>query len=453
VGSRLAVVWCVVVALDMVLLSNPRVLLDDFQHALRWSLVVTGCGVLLSLRRLRLPSVPWSIALFLYWALLSARWSIDSTATFHAMLLYAQITLIAVVVGANVDSLVCAAGLTLGGVVVVAASAYAFHEHVVGSYYATWQRVVFTGIGGNQNILAYTLVVALAACLSLGPPRRALGWVWWLGALGVIASGLVLARSATGLLSAGCVAGAWVALLLLNRITRWSRRRVALTTAIVLATAVVSAVALVVLLGKDVGTLSGRVPLWEATLRVTAEKPLVGFGWGAVWQSAWAQAPPNGVADLIYAYTGFRQWHGHNNFVQVAPELGIIGVLLAAAVLAHLGVKVFRRPRARRGPRVPDRRYRTLLALMLVAVSIEGLTEPLLTLPLGWWTVTLMLVVAPAPAFAERSAGRHRARTRPPDPVRSSISTDADDSPQVVDTGPRPDLERSGIRSSGRLHE
>jgi O-antigen ligase len=408
----LGVVWTLVIAIDLLLLSNPLVLFSRFPTSLHWAEIATGVGLLLTLHRAKLPTMPVSIVAFLAWCLLSAVWSIDQTSSLEATWFYLQITLIAIVVGANVDSVVFAAGLALGGVLVVAASVWAFETQQVGAYYVGVDRIVMIGLGKNQNVLAYTLVIALVGCLSLALPRRRWTWVLWLTAVAALGYGLVRAGSATGYLCALCMA--MVAVLFASPILR-RRRRGTIAALIAAGIGVVGALLTVVaLLGKDLTTVSDRMPFWEATIEATRDAPVAGFGWGAVWNNSWWGSHPNEVAEQIYAGAGLRLSHGHNNFVHVAPELGLVGVAIAVAIFVQLGVRAFGRSDRPEQPK-PSRQYRALLAIGLVALNVFGLTEPMLTLPLGWWTVTVLLslrVTAPPPP-PRPPAGRHRADRRP----------------------------------------
>jgi O-antigen ligase len=405
-------VWTVVAAIDLLLLSNPLVLISEFPTSLHWAEIATGIGLLLTLHRAKLPTIPVSVFAFLAWCLLSALWSIDQHSTLEATWFYLQITLIAVVVAANVDPVVFAAGLSLGGVLVVAASIWAFETQQVGAYYVGVDRIVMLGLSMNMNILAYTLVIALVGCLSLALPKRRWSWALWLATIAVLGYGLVRAGSATGYLCATCLAV--VAVLFASPIARELRRTTVAALFAALAFVVGTLLTVVALLGKDLTTVSDRLPFWEATLQVTGDAPVAGFGWGAVWRNLWWANPTNDVAERIYAEAGLRLTHGHNNFVQIAPELGLVGVAIAVAIFVQLAVRAFGRSDRRTGLR-PGRQYRALLALGLVALNVFGLTEPMLTVPLGWWTVTALLSLrVTVPAAPKATPGRHRADRRRP---------------------------------------
>ena len=82
---------------------------------------------------------------------------------------------------------------------------------------------------------------------------------------------------------------------------------------------------LAILFGRDMD-FSGRTVLWEFALEYLSRKPWLGFGFGTFW---------NGPAGLI-----FFQWarypvpHAHNGFLQLALDVGIVGVLVMFASIA-----------------------------------------------------------------------------------------------------------------------
>ena len=74
---------------------------------------------------------------------------------------------------------------------------------------------------------------------------------------------------------------------------------------------------------------------------------------------------------------------------------------------------------------------------MTVALMVDGITEPMLTLPLGWWTLALVVATArqrvlPLP----RPAGRHSRTQTPCDsPAGASGTHRQSVSTQVLSSG------------------
>jgi exopolysaccharide production protein ExoQ len=78
-------------------------------------------------------------------------------------------------------------------------------------------------------------------------------------------------------------------------------------------------------IGRD-PTLTGRTPMWGVALHRLMERPLLGFGRGAFWapNSPYAQEAGLAVAN------GFIPPHGHNGFIDLGLDVGLIGVSLFA---------------------------------------------------------------------------------------------------------------------------
>lgn len=78
-------------------------------------------------------------------------------------------------------------------------------------------------------------------------------------------------------------------------------------------------------IGRD-PTLTGRTPMWGVALSRLMERPLLGFGRGAFWAPGSPYALEAGKA----VASGFVPPHGHNGFVDLALDTGLIGILLFA---------------------------------------------------------------------------------------------------------------------------
>jgi exopolysaccharide production protein ExoQ len=75
------------------------------------------------------------------------------------------------------------------------------------------------------------------------------------------------------------------------------------------------------LMGKD-PTMSGRTQIWSAILDSGLKQPLLGFGYGAFWRGQ------NGESLNIFLQTGFALWQGHNAFLDIWLDLGLVGLSL-----------------------------------------------------------------------------------------------------------------------------
>lgn len=406
--------WAALIAASFFWMSNPlvfvRVFDDSVAHTVTWTLVVA----VLTLPWLRLPRVPWPWLSFLALCALSQLWTINDASTDTSIVLYVKLTALAVIVAANCDAEVVGLGLGLGGVVVVALSIYAFEKTMWGSSYpdhfeGTELVLTFAGVGTNENILAYTLTVALAGISATWRPRHWAMQTLWFGVLAANGYGLYLANSGTGYLTVLCLLGATTAIVAAPRLSVIRRHVLAASAAIVLTLVVVAVFVVTVSLDKQLSTVSGRAPLWAATFSVTMDRaPLLGSGWGAVWERPWDLAPPNPVAAEIYERAGLALAHGHNFFVDVLPELGLLGIVVVLLMLTY-AVREVGRCGLRAGSSDPT--SGPLALLVTIALLVSGVAEPMLTVPIGWWSWALVVAVcrqrAPDPQARSLGRGRH----------------------------------------------
>jgi exopolysaccharide production protein ExoQ len=78
---------------------------------------------------------------------------------------------------------------------------------------------------------------------------------------------------------------------------------------------------------SDVGSLTGRMPLWEEILKWVERKPILGFGYGGYWTTKRVED----FAQMFY----WEPPNGHSIYIDAMVEVGLIGfVLLVGALLA-----------------------------------------------------------------------------------------------------------------------
>lgn len=179
------------------------------------------------------------------------------------------------------------------------------------------------GVYGFKNQLGWAMSLAtptFLACALANPQRRRL----WLGFAGAALLLIVLSTSKTALVS--CLAGlAFMPLIALCRIGPALG-----TTALLAAVSVVALVGAVYalapelvfeLIGRD-ATFTGRTLIWDAISRQIEQRPLTGYGYGAVWDdlSGW------GPVAWISNDQGFKIFSAHNTVLGVWLEPGLIGV-------------------------------------------------------------------------------------------------------------------------------
>jgi len=186
------------------------------------------------------------------------------------------------------------------------------------------------GIVGNANNLGFLALLALIV-FAVQLADRSIGRVHGAAWLGIAALTLALTRSATvtvALIGVGMVAGVVV---LVRRAT--SGRGRALVYGIAAAGAGVLALlaltfqrGILELLGKS-ADLTGRLGIWESVTELAQQRPAFGWGWVSYWMP-WA-AP----FDTLAFRNGVRQLQAHNAWLDVWFQLGVIGVVIFAALV------------------------------------------------------------------------------------------------------------------------
>ena len=180
------------------------------------------------------------------------------------------------------------------------------------------------GLWNEKNELGFLMVIgtmASLACAFIDARLRAL----WIGAALACLGLVIMARSGTSFLCLLAGGGAAIGL-------QASRRRPVLGVAVaflagclVVALAVIALIDLPIfftLLGKD-PTLTGRTGVWTAVLRRIAERPLLGYGYGAFWHDRF------GPAMLIRRETHWEVPSAHNGWLEIVLQLGEAGAALA----------------------------------------------------------------------------------------------------------------------------
>jgi len=344
-------------------------------------------------RRHRIVELHAVVLLLVGWALLSVLWSSDPASTLMYAATLGQLALLLLLAWefgdrpGDVRRLMTAfvAGCALSAVGVLASGSG-----------TTGEEARLTANGFNENDLGSTLALGVPFAWYLAARSRTpLGTAIFsgylvLGSLGVLLTGsrgaLVVLLVALALVPLG-----W------RQTSGWGRVLVAtcLVGGALAAIAVVPAETFDRLRSTTTAVsdtdLSGRVPLWQASLDVIEEHPLLGVGGGAT---------PVAIEQAIS-----ERESSHDTFLSVAAGLGFVGVTLFTVVLLLAAHRVARLPARERGF------ASAALAALLVAL-----------LPLHWelqkplWIVLALLVglsrehAAPLPASAVRL---------PTSPVRS----------------------------------
>jgi hypothetical protein len=149
-------------------------------------------------------------------------------------------------------------------------------------------------------------------------------------------------------------------------------------------------------------SLSGRIPIWAASLDAIAERPVLGWGLGQ---------DPDAIAPHLQGQDArFRGLTSHNTWLRTAVEIGLPGLAAFAAILlavawALLGDARRSRQRGpsvggdqpRAGPAVDDLGMHALVGIIVALLLAQGFETLLLgglNFPSFIWTLALGMVVA-----------------------------------------------------------
>lgn len=207
------------------------------------------------------------------------------------------------------------------------------------------QGVVLIGLAGSKNSIGFFMQTHLLAASYVLIAAHTMSWERLLALVSLPASFFLLYQSnaTTPLLIAAAGLPLLIAALVLRRATR-SGRLAALVSLAVLASpffVVGDEISrwiedfTITALGKD-PTLTGRTLLWEKAQEMIALRPWFGHGFSALWLGESAEA------------VGLRSWTGmadargfnfHNSFLQVAADLGWVGLSIFVATLGFVGAR------------------------------------------------------------------------------------------------------------------
>lgn len=361
----------------------------------------------------RREALPWTALAFVGWAGASVTWSRWAETTVLTWALLAATTLVGMLLAAMLTwrHLLRALSVALGAVMATSVVFELWAALVVGGPVgfglaptdpnadrsAIWTNAQLLtggridGIVGNANLLSMLALLAVVVGgiqLAVGGSRRTAR----VTSLALAVFLLVRTSSATAFVATVVLAGA-IGLILVTRAVRTTRGRTivylaASVTAVAgLATSWMLRRSLLAFVGRD-SDLTDRTEIWDLVLARGAASPVVGGGFATPW-APWDPA----FSDWIVLPQGLHIIQAHSVWVDVAFQLGVVGVALLAAVYALFIWRtwVFAAHR-----RLWDTRTDTLTATVSllpvalgVIVLIQGLTESSPLLLWGWMLTVL----------------------------------------------------------------
>ncbi|BAZ16525.1 O-antigen polymerase [Calothrix sp. NIES-4071] len=130
-------------------------------------------------------------------------------------------------------------------------------------------------------------------------------------------------------------------------------------------------------LGRD-PTLTGRTPMWGIAITRLMDRPLLGFGRGAFWAPGSSYALEAGQA----VAPGFIPPHGHNGFIDLALDVGLIGIVLFAISFLIAYFRALKLAYATKAP------YRMWYLAFLMFFFMNNMTESLMLFKTNiYWTL------------------------------------------------------------------
>lgn len=276
-----------------------------------------------------------------------------------------------------------------------------------GLHSGSW-RGAFT----RKNTFGVHVALAFAVFLCWGYQQRQLKLIgYFMAGAAFILS--VLSRSATAV---GTCAAIVVLFLLLRMAARGRVRKATLLSAglvLVMGTAFVAThywTEILNLLGRD-ATLSGRTFLWALLFARVLEHPWLGYG----VQAFWLGKPQLYVE--IWDAVGWAPPHAHNGFLDLALDLGVVGVV------AFLGGFVFECRRAFTNMIKAGLRPETLWpAVFLGFFFLSNLTETRILRHTSFlWIVYVSALTTSLSTARERSPKTPRASLKDPATVAPQV--------------------------------
>ncbi len=266
--------------------------------------------------------------LLAFWIYLSTIWSINSATTSRRAFAFVATSLFGLYFGARFRDgegvvIIARLGVFLAIGSIIAALAYPkmgiSHDINAGDWRGLWYE---------KNSLGAVMAVGAFSCMSAAMITGK-GWRWAAGAALCILV-VLMSKSKTALLVVLLPAAIYIVL--------WLTRRGPAIAVIAVFCAVTAASVLIGVLslapqlafsalGKD-ATLTGRTQIWASLFRRIAERPFTGYGYAAFWEKA--SVP----AQIVRRETGWTVPTAHNGWIDILVQVGWIGAVLTALLLA-----------------------------------------------------------------------------------------------------------------------
>jgi O-antigen ligase len=136
--------------------------------------------------------------------------------------------------------------------------------------------------------------------------------------------------------------------------------------------------------------LTHRLDIWAVVTDLAAERPLAGWGWVSHW-APWVEP-----FDDLVVINGVTYLQAHNAWVDVAFQLGLLGLLVFAALLTTVLARSWwlaTDPPQVTASRTEPYSAATLLPLLVVtALLVQSLAESRMLVEFGWTLLVLFAI-------------------------------------------------------------
>lgn len=276
--------------------------------------------------------------------------------------------------------------------------------------------MVLIGLTGSKNQMAYAAQVLLMSATAVLMMRDIPALLRGIAIFALPLSVYLVAgtNSATAVLMAFGGSGVLLALWWAQRLTPGARLGALVAVALVLAPLTLLLPEMIAFtnhflfetLGKD-PTLTGRTLLWERADALIAERPLLGYGYQAIWMGDSSETI--GLKRLADIQDG-RQFHFHHAFRIIAVDTGIAGLIPFVIGLIIVGFTSFKATLLR--PSIETSFFFVLFALMVARAFTDAIIGPFSMHTLlfygacvyAFWRPAEVTASAPSPRWSARAA-------------------------------------------------
>lgn len=153
------------------------------------------------------------------------------------------------------------------------------------------------------------------------------------------------------------------------------------------------------LLGRDTN-LTGRSPLWQASIEVMAQRPWLGYGYSGFWHA------DSRMVQQIWRMIGWEAPSAHNGYVDTMLQLGVAGLALFLWLWGRI---IYDAVTALRRDGMPEASW---ILLMMTADAMLNFSEGTMSYPDLFTAMMPTVIVTLSEARRARMAGVATARRR-----------------------------------------